>query len=130
MTVNSAPEFYETPINTLVVAEGQTIEVILKANDSDGEILAYTLNENYDNVSFESSSDMAKIIFSPDFTQSGLYSFTVNAFDDLNDEAATNFTIEVVDANRSPVLVKEIPRQVFFGNNKNLDLSNYIHCLL
>ncbi|WP_299179566.1 S8 family serine peptidase [uncultured Aquimarina sp.] len=128
MTVNEVPEFYEKPIDTIRISENETIEVVLRANDSDGEVVSYKLEESYDNVSFESSSEMAKITFTPDYTQSGYYTFTVSALDDFDDIASTSFVVEVIDDNRAPFLIKEIPRQIYINRRRlrDLDLSDYI----
>lgn len=127
LTVNEIPQFYEKPSDTLEIQEQETLKVILQAADPDGEVTAYTLDENYANVIFNTTQESAIIEFIPDYHQSGYFTFTVNAYDDIQDVSTVSFVVKVNDVNRAPYLIDQIPTQIYKKQSQSrFDLSAYI----
>ncbi|UII26306.1 choice-of-anchor D domain-containing protein [Fulvivirga maritima] len=126
--VNQLPEFTEYPADTISVYESGEISVTLKAEDYDGEVLVYTLEEMYLNATFTAAEDSAVVKFAPDFEQSGYYTFTVAAMDNSLETATVSFVVEVIDVNRPPMIVDQIPVQRYNvgGGTDVIDLSAYI----
>ncbi|MBL3658380.1 Ig-like domain-containing protein [Fulvivirga sediminis] len=126
--VNQVPEFVEYPTDTVSVYESKEISITFKAEDYDGEILVYTLEEMYPNVTFKASADSAVLKFKPDFEQSGYYTFTVAAIDNSLETTTVSFVVEVIDVNRPPMIVGQIPIQKYNmgGGTDIIDLSAYI----
>ena len=127
-SINQLPEFFQAPTDTLYVDESDILEVVLRAGDRDGTILLYTLDEVYPNVTFNASTDSAVVRFAPDFDQSGFYTFTVAAFDDLIDRGETSFVVKVKDVNRIPAVVSQVGNKTYYegGGQDIIDLSAYI----
>lgn len=122
--VNSPPSFIDPPVDILEVNQNELLTVVLKATDNDGQIIGYSLKENYENVTFSWSTVSATLKFQPDHSQSGYYNFTVEAMDDAEEVIQVSFIVNVLGVNRPPVLARKIKNQnVKKGESQTLDLS-------
>lgn len=93
------------PLEDVVIQEGTTLTLTIQASDGDGQPLVLSA-ENlppFAALTNVSGGD-ARLVFAPDFTQSGIYSSTVVVTDSIGVSTRQTLSIEVVNVNRNPVL--------------------------
>ncbi|OGI05782.1 MAG: hypothetical protein A2Y40_02850 [Candidatus Margulisbacteria bacterium GWF2_35_9] len=85
-------------ISNQTILENQLLSFNVHANDPDGEIIQYSVNNLPKNASFKNE------VFSwtPDYTMAGSYTVTFIASDSSGEVAQTNVTLQVIDVNRLP----------------------------
>ncbi|WP_224999374.1 choice-of-anchor D domain-containing protein [Cesiribacter sp. SM1] len=124
--INSLPQFVDYPADTLRVNEGSQLVFEVKAADTDGQIMEYNLQESYDNVNFSYTAAAARVSFKPAYDQSGIYTFTVEATDDLGEVNQVKVVVRVTDQNRAPYITSQIKsKNLKAGKSETVNLGNY-----
>lgn len=108
--INSKPHFMKHA-DSLVANKNEVLQFRLKATDADGSIIEYSLKESFRNVTFQSAADGAIIIFKPDGNQSGLFTFVVEAMDDMEETVSTTVIVNVLNVNRPPIVIHQLKAQ-------------------
>ena len=127
-SVNNLPEFILPTADTVEIDETETLNLVFKAIDPDGEVVLYSLIEEVDNASITVSPDSVILNLTPDYDQSGYHTFTVEAIDNDKDRSSKAVVIKVHDVNRAPFIVKEIRNRNYLINDRidAIDLSLHI----
>jgi len=97
--IDRAPIFDEMGPQT--VGEGQTLSVIVRATDPDGDPVTLSVGALPANATFEPAT--GALTFAPDYTQDGAYAVTVTATDGILPTTRT-IDIAVLNTNRPPML--------------------------
>jgi len=101
--VNRAPEL--DSVGAKSVSEGDILEFRIHASDPDlDSVILDTLNVPLNAVFVDSGNGAGSFIFTPDFTQSGVYNVTFIATDTLGGVDSEVVEITVVNVNRAPEL--------------------------
>ena len=105
------------------VSEGQTLNVNVSATDFDATIPTLVAQNTPTNASFTDNGDgTGQLVFSPDFTQAGVYNVRFIASDGaLADTEIVAITVSEV--NRAPILASIGPRSVDESANLNFGVS-------
>jgi len=105
------------------VNEGQTLSFKVTATDPDGNIPALTALNTPTNSNFaDSGNGSGGFVFSPDFTQSGVYNVTFMASDgSLADTEVVAITVNNI--NRPPVFAAIGPKSVDEGQNLSFKVT-------
>ncbi len=113
------------PIGPQVVDEGVQLDVRIVATDPDiGDIITLTADQLPLNSIFnDSTGGVGGLVFTPDYTQSGVYQVRVFAADTagLVDTALIDITVNNVD--RAPVISPVAPQTVAEGGNLNVRVT-------
>jgi hypothetical protein len=113
--VNRAPVL--DPIGPQSINEGDTLTLRIHAIDADGDsIVLDTLNVPLNATFIDSGNGAGSFVFTPDFTQSGMYNVTFTAMDTLGGADSEIVQITVGNVNRAPVLDSIGPRSVNEGD--------------
>ncbi len=83
------------------VSEGQVLEIAVTASDAGGDALGYSVVSLPLNAVASLTAEPRKVVFSPDYTQSGRHEFTVAVTDGRN-EVVKKVVVNVAEANRAP----------------------------
>ncbi len=87
--------------------EGETLTVNVSARDNNGRnvrLSAYPLVKNATFASTSGPTSEGTFIFTPDYSQGGLYTVAFKAINDLGLTSSKTITIEVDDINRPPLI--------------------------
>lgn len=104
-------------IPDMSVEEGEILQIDLKKYFSGASIKSF----DFEIVGLGKIEDY-KYIYSPDFDAAGTHEVEITAIDSKDKKTSSNFTVEVVNKNREPVI--EIENQtVFEGKILELDLK-------
>ncbi len=128
LQVNAPPVFVEVPGDTVEIDENELLELRFQAEDSDGKVVSYAIEEEYENSFFSAFARPPFLRFRPDYEQSGFYNFTIFAVDDFGDETALDFVVKVNDVNRDPIITKQLQwdRVTETSGTKFIDLSEFL----
>jgi len=114
--VNWAPAL--DSIGPKSVDEGDTLKFRIHATDADlNSIILDTLNVPLNATFIDSGNGAGSFVFTPDFTQSGIYNVTFRASDTLGGVDSEVVQITVSGANRAPALDSIGPKSVDEGSN-------------
>ncbi|MCE5270573.1 Ig-like domain-containing protein [bacterium] len=83
------------------VSEGQVLEIAVTASDAGGDALGYSVTGMPLNATASLTTEPRKVVFSPDYTQSGRHEFTVAVTDGRN-EVVKKVVVNVAEVNRAP----------------------------
>ncbi len=125
--VNYLPEIVSAP-DTIYVNEGQTVQMMVVANDPESGALAFEFAEIYEFTQLEMSGDTAIAMYSPDYEQAGIHNFTMNVTDNKGESISVSWAVVVNNVNRTPVLITDIEDRMYFIDDAtdNIDLSYYL----
>ena len=120
--VNDAPIISSIP--SFIFRETQIVTLNLNANDPEGDVLSYSIN---DSKFVQSQTQQSTFTWQTGFYDAGNHSFMAVVSDgQLN--STKNFKVEVKDKNQEPVLNTTIPEQTWSEDtNFSLDLSGYFN---
>jgi hypothetical protein len=135
---NNPPTFV-TEIHDTTITECDTLDMMFTAEDIDGDPVVLTLDTLVDNMTFTSdSAGNGEFVFTPSFSQSGVYPLAIHASDGHSVTTAT-FTVTVLDCQPGTegdtVTVATVPAvpgaqvtvQVDIANQCNVsDISTYL----
>jgi hypothetical protein len=100
------------------VSEEDTLSFRIHAADADGDSIILDMLNVPSNATFvDSGNGAGSFLFTPDFTQSGIYNVTFKAQDTLGGVDSEVVQITVSGANRAPVLDSIGPKSVDEGSN-------------
>lgn len=109
------------PIGNKSVRENETLQFIVSANDANGDVITYSVENLPEGASFDSESGM--FIWTPDYTQAGVYEMTFIASDGILTDSET---IEIVVQDVQPgELLTELKEYI-----KGLGLDKYLEKIL
>lgn len=118
---NGAPLL--TAVDSLLMAEGDTLTVAIGAIDPDGDPVTLTAENLPSNTAFVDYGDgSGSFTFYPDFTQAGEYAVTFIASDGLLADSEV-VVLTVIAVNQLPVLAAIGPQTVAEGDTLNLVVS-------
>ncbi len=123
--INVSPEQIFGPLDTLSFQETDTITVLAKAIDPDGEIASYEMVSGIENMSVMMQGDTAVMTFIPDFNQAGFYEAIMRATDDRGDFVEMSIYLDIEDLNRVPFIAEAIREVelIIGGETQTVDLS-------
>ncbi len=118
---NNAPVL--DPIGPQTIAENDVLSLTITGSDPDGTIPTLSVTDEPTNVVFTDNLDgTASFVFSPDFTQEGVYPVVFKAFDGtLVDSEVVEIT--VVNTNQLPVLTTVAAQSVNEGDSLIFNVS-------
>jgi subtilisin family serine protease len=124
--VNYLPEIIFAK-DTVYVDEGQMVETMIVASDSDGGALEFEFAANYEFMEMTVSNDTATILYQPDYEQAGIHEIIVNVTDDKGETVPVTFAMVVNNVNRTPVLEMDIEDKLYFPTDPTatIDLDAY-----
>ncbi len=137
--VPNNPPVFATVIHDTTMTECDTLDLLFTATDEDGDPVVLSMDSLVDNMTFTSdSAGNGELVFTPSFSQSGVYPLIIRASDGKATVTAT-FSITVLDCQPGTegdtVTVATVPAvpgaqvmvQVDFANQCDLsDLSTYL----
>jgi len=118
--VNRAPSL--DPVGNKDLKEGEALIIILTANDSDGDGLAFSTSSLPSGASFDAAT--RTFTWTPGYDQAGTYKVTFTVTDDADDPLSSSeeVTLTVGNANRAPVLEKIGAKTIAEGNTLSLQM--------
>lgn len=117
---NSVPEL--SPVGNKSVLENATLNFTVTATDADGDALTYSIESLPEGAGFNPAT--GQFSWTPDFTQSGIYSMTFTVSDGTDSDAETiQITVTDVVNNQAPVLNPIGTQTVGEGSQLNFTIS-------
>ncbi|MCB9497726.1 MAG: putative Ig domain-containing protein, partial [Fibrobacteria bacterium] len=108
---NRAPVI--TSIAPISVVEGASYSYTVVATDADGDVLSYVSGELPEGMTFDVST--RAFAWTPGYDAAGSYPLSVTVTDGKGGEATQAWTLDVVDANRAPVITSTAPTSIVEG---------------
>ncbi|HWR83073.1 MAG TPA: Ig-like domain-containing protein, partial [Candidatus Deferrimicrobium sp.] len=82
------------PVADTTIDECDTLTIIFTATDPDDDVVTFSLDTLYDNMTFNTTDSFASLVFTPSLDQAGVYPMVVRASDgELWDSAAFVITV-------------------------------------
>jgi hypothetical protein len=123
---NSLPVFTTLPSYGLV-KEGDTLRLLVRATDADGQIPTFSLAKAPAHTSiYDSGNGSAVCTFAPSYVQAGLHQIQIAASDGIDTKLAKPIIVQVVEAGNQPPEITPIATQTITeGDSLNLTVSAY-----
>lgn len=124
--VNQLPVALQVPGN-IVVDENQSIEARFEIADPEGGVIDFEIENADAYLSMVVDGNIATVTYAPDYNQAGRHEFILHATDDMGESISLPFAIVVNNVNRMPVVLEDIPTQLYFMDDRTdeIDLSAF-----
>ncbi len=126
MYVNKLPEIISVP-DSVVVHEGESIDMMVIATDPEGDALDFELVGTYSFTDLTVNHDTAIVTYSPDYEQAGMFDYVMDITDAQGETITVSWPVIVNNVNRSPKLLTDIDDKMYFVTDPidQIDLTQY-----
>ena len=114
---NQAPVFEAGTLNA-TVKENETLTFTVTAQDAEGDTITYTLKEEYELLSAETTEEGFAIRYNPDFESAGTQVFAVLGQDQYGNVSEMALNVDVINVNRAPELVGTIETREYYEDEE------------
>jgi subtilisin family serine protease len=125
--INQGPKMKLVQGQSLVVNEGETLDIKIEAADKEGDECTYELVSPSKLATMSIDGNMLTVSYSPDFNSAGTTTVAIKGKDAHSNETSFSVNVEVIDVNRQPELKQPFNTLDIILQHKStkVDLDDY-----